>query len=148
MFGEFGEHSDFDVRRLRIHHVRGDRDLRKFGAEAGDVLLRGIVGIAEAEEDFEFRIVLDGMGTNGGVEFGIAAADWFQNRERRQTLPGGSRSKASAPFHRGNQDQEIVSRGCKSRESREPGHSETKATPQTTSAAPAHRSQFTRSWRM
>src|SRR5262249_22248278 len=108
---------------------------------------RGVVRIACAEDDLELRIVLGGMGTDRFVETGVAPVHRLEDRNPRPgaALPDGS--GAAAPSQRRNDRKQVVSRRHQCR-SGEPTHSETSATPQMTSDAPAQRSQFTCSFRI
>ena len=60
--------------------------LREFVTKTADVFQGGIVGIGEAEQDFELGVVLRGVAENGLVEARIAAVDGLQDGQRRQAV--------------------------------------------------------------
>jgi hypothetical protein len=60
----------------------------------------GIVGIANAEQDFELRIFLSRLGADCFIETGIAAADWFQDGDtgiRKPEACGTGTGTATVP---------------------------------------------------
>ena len=66
---------------------RAAREIRAAGVDIGD---GGVVGIGEAEEEFEFRVVLRGVRADGFVEMRIAAMHGLQNGERRRPTAGAA----------------------------------------------------------
>src|SRR5579883_798383 len=147
--GEIGEYAHFGVGRGGRDVVERDGEVREFGLQTRDIGRGGVVWIAEAEQHLESGVVLDGVGADGVVEPGVAAADRFEDGDRRQAAVFGrpSAGHAPAPPEGGEQGEQVIGGGEK-RGNSQPAHSETSATPQMTRTAPAQRSQVTRSRRI
>jgi hypothetical protein len=115
----------------------------EFRDEAADIVGGGVVGAADAEQDLVLRVVLHGMRADGFVEVRIAAVHGLQDGDREAGRQGlGRPAKPPAPPDGRDDGQQPVGRRSE-RGDGQPDHSESSATPQATSDAPAQRSKVT-----
>ena len=142
---QFGQHPGLGIRRCSGDHVDRDGHPGEVALQAADVLDRAIPGIAHAEQNLEFRMVLPRVGRDGLVESRVAAMHGLQNgdaarragcRPRSLPSPADSRPQRQQPVRRGRPGGQ-----------RPRNHRATRATPHTTSEAPAQRIPLTRSFR-
>ncbi len=142
---QFRQYARFGIRRRGGNPGDGNRQVGELALQALDVFDRRVGGIADAEQNFELGIVLRRVGSYAGVKARVAAVNGLENGDGgriRRTLP----RCRPAPPRCGDQRQQIVG-GRRQRRKRKQDHSETSATPQRTTAAPAQRSQLTRSFK-
>ena len=130
---EVDQRPHFRIRRPRAALNDANRDLRKLRLKALDKWQRIIVGISNAEQDFEVRIRNQGMAANRGIEVIVCSVDRFEDgdgRSRRTQAISASQMKQT-----GNERQDLIGRDTQQREK---DHTANRATPKATSKAPAH----------
>jgi hypothetical protein len=102
--GEDLERAGLAVGRVVGGRDHADRQAREFAPQPRDVRQRGSSGSATAEEDFELRVPLLGVGADGVVELRIAAAHGLQDGNGGAKAGTLARRKTQCPRDR----QQIV----------------------------------------
>ena len=99
--------------------------------------------VADAEEDFELGVVLRGVGADGFVEARVAAVHRLEDGDGTgEAAPERRRAAHAATAQRPRDGQQVI--GRRRQRGQRPARSQrNQATPQTTSEAPAQRSQLT-----
>jgi hypothetical protein len=111
--GQIGQHADFGVGHFGGGNDQADVARREFRDEAADVVGGGVVGAADAEQDFVLRIVLHGVRADGFIEVRVAAVHGLEDGDRANGGVGGQglgrQAKPPAPRDGRDDGQQPVS---------------------------------------
>src|SRR5262249_47035161 len=146
--GQPRQDAHLSIGRIGFHLNDAHGKPRKFAPQAVDIFERRLGSAADAEQDLEFRILFQGMRTQRLVEAFVAAVHGFEDRDGRLRTGYHPVSRLPPcptrifPAQGGDDGEELIGGRRQSGQS-PPAHKETSATPQTTSNAPAQRSQLT-----